>query len=152
ASGFAPNAKVSLAGGPFGATTQTSDASGAITFREPVVTSTAATYSLTLTDTRNGGHVSIPLYISGISFIYNPATNMTDDFLSASGFKPGETLTVSVAPAGPIAPFAMTADSNGNVSSRSFHIAGAPAGVYTLTATGQTSGFAASGQLTIGGA
>jgi hypothetical protein len=152
AHGVSPNAKVSLSGGPFGSTSQQSDSTGNVTFQEPVVNSTQGSYSLLLSDTAIGGSIALPLSITGISLTFNPASNVTNNFISGGGFRPGETVAVTVSPSTPIAGFSVAADNNGNFSSRSFPMNSAPTGLYTLTATGQTSGWVASVQLHVGGA
>jgi hypothetical protein len=112
-----------------------------------VVNSTAGTFTLTLTDTSIGGRVTLSMKITGVSVNTSPVASTADNFLFGAGFQAGETIDVSVSPHGPIANFTATADTTGNFSFQSFHVANAAAGIYTFSAVGRTSGWTATADM-----
>ena len=149
AQGLSPNAEISVSGGPFGATTLLSDSSGTVQFQEPVVGSTAGTYPIVLTDTSIDGHITLPGQDHRY-FDHHQSRRQPVDQLRERRRVRGQRGGARFGSAGGlIADFSVTANSNGSFSSASFPIGSAQAGVYTMTAVGQTSGWTATEELAI---
>ncbi|TAK36653.1 MAG: hypothetical protein EPO21_01945 [Chloroflexota bacterium] len=156
ASGLTPGADISVYGGPFGKAVVKADVAGEISIQEPIVSNTAGRYLIYVSDGATGGRVRVPLYLTGNWFAYNPRGSTNSQYYYAAGFQPNEVVRFTVSPPGYFQfsgsdHFDVTANSVGATPAYYSAINGVPAGQYTFTATGLTSGWTSTDQLSVTG-
>jgi eukaryotic-like serine/threonine-protein kinase len=158
ASGFQPNEKIVFSGDPDGDTTAIADSSGAASATVNVAgTAQTGTFTITGTGQNSGstatGSVTI---VPGTSTLHpalsaSPGTVRTGDSItiSATGFRPGETVGITFDTPDDHFSAQPTADSHGDVTVGSGTITTAAAGSYTIRAAGAASGATASTDFTV---